>query len=498
MSAERHPQRWLIMGVLCLALLVVVLDNTVLNVAVPSLTSALGASTADIQWMINAYVLTLAGLLVAAGSLADRFGRKRAVLLGLTLFGVGSVVAAFSVSTTMLVAARAGMGVGAAFLMPGTLAVVIRVFDEEERPKAISIWTAALSVGIAIGPVIGGFLLQHFWWGSVFLINVPVAVIGIVAVILLVPESRDPSGGKVDVVGAVLSTVAVLSLVYAVISIPEHGWVSAGVLVPAAIGIGTLAVFGWWERRVAHPMLDIALFTNRQFSGAVSGMVLAQFGMAGSMFLLTMQLQFVLQYSPMEAGIRVAPVSIAMLVVSTWFNAPLLRRLGTPKALTLGMAVAAVGLVIIAVGAPSGYLALLAGVVLLGAGFGLAGPVAVNALMGAIPVERAGTASGVSGMLTQVGDGLGIAVLGAALAGWFTASLPSGLSRDAGRSLPNALAEAHGNPNVIEQVRQSFASSLTTSQLVGAVAVLCGGLLAGFLLWRAAKAKPEMSEPVAV
>ncbi|AHI01169.1 MFS transporter [Kutzneria viridogrisea] len=482
------------MGVLCLALLVVVIDNTVLNVAVPSLIAKLGAGTSDIQWMINAYVLTLAGLLVAAGSLADRFGRKRSVLFGLAVFGIGSLFAAFSVSTGMLIGARAFMGVGGAFLMPGTLAVVVRVFDDEERPRAISIWTAALSVGIAAGPVLGGLLLQHFWWGSVFLINLPVAVLAFVAVALLVPESRDPAGGRVDVLGAALSTVAVVSLVFAVISIPEHGWGSTVVLGSAALGLVVLGVFAWWERRAPNPMLDVRLFTNRRFTGAVSGMVLGQFGIAGSIFLLTMYLQFVLRYEPIEAGLRVAPTSVAMVVVSTWFNAPLLRRLGTPLALVAGMTVGAVGIAVIALTSGSGYAPVFVGVLLLGAGFGLAGPVAVNALMGAIPVERAGTVSGVSGMLGQIGDGLGVAVLGAALAGWFGAALPSGLSPDAARSLPTALSEVGGHPELVNQVRSGFAESLATAQLLGAGAVLAGGLVAGLLLWRAQRVR----EPVAV
>jgi EmrB/QacA subfamily drug resistance transporter len=484
------------MGVLCVALFVVVLDNTILNVAVPTLATKLGAGTADIQWMINAYVLTLAGLLITAGSMADRFGRKRSVLFGLTVFGLGSLVAAFSLSSGMLIGARAVMGLGAACLMPGTLAVVMQVFDEEERPKAISIWTAVLSVGVAIGPVIGGFLLQHFWWGSVFLVNVPVAAIGVVAVALLVPESKDPRGARVDLLGALLSTIGVVALVFAVISIPADGWGGTSVLGAAAVGVVALALFGWWESQVAAPMLDVSLFGNRQFSGAVAGMVLGQFGMAGSMFLLTQYLQFVLHYGPMEAGLRMAPLPAMMLVVSTWLNAPLLRRLGTPKALILGMTAAAVGLGVIALTSGQGYLPLLTGIVLLGAGFGLAGPAAANALLGSIPVERAGTASGVSGMLGELGDGLGVAILGSALVGWFTSGLPGGLGPDAGRSLPEALQQVGNRPDLVAGVNKAFADALSTAQVLGAIAVLAGGLLAGLLLWRAARSSVPVEEPV--
>jgi MFS family permease len=235
-----HPQRWAVLGVLCLSVMVVVLDNTVLNVAIPSISTGLGASTADIQWMINAYSLALAGLLLTTGSLSDRFGRKRALLAGLVLFGTGSAVAAYAGSSEALIAARGFMGIGAAVLMPGTLAVLMQLFDDRERPKAIGIWAAVTSLGFAAGPVIGGALIKHFWWGSVFLINVPVAILAIAAVATLVPESKDPTVRKPDVLGSILSIIGMVSIVYAVIEVPEHGFGSAEFGVPVAVGLVTM------------------------------------------------------------------------------------------------------------------------------------------------------------------------------------------------------------------------------------------------------------------
>ncbi|CAM5594197.1 Putative multidrug resistance protein MdtD [Streptomyces alboniger] len=253
-APPRHPQRWLILGVICLAQLTVLLDNTVLSVAIPSLTRELDASTSDIQWMINAYSLVQSGLLLTAGSSADRYGRKKMLMAGLALFGAGSLVAAFAQSSAQLIAARAGMGVGGALLMTTTLAVVVQIFDDSERVKAIGIWSTVSSLGFAAGPLLGGFMLNHFWWGSIFLINLPVALLGLAAVAKLVPESKNPRGDRPDLLGALLSTIGMTSVVYAIISGPEHGWTSAQVLVSAAVGVAgprRLRALG-----AAHPVPD--------------------------------------------------------------------------------------------------------------------------------------------------------------------------------------------------------------------------------------------------
>ncbi|WP_405585235.1 MFS transporter [Streptomyces sp. NBC_01092] len=478
-----HPQRWLILGVLCLAVLTVVLDNTVLNVAIPSLTRELGAATSDIQWMINAYSLVQSGLLLTAGSAADRYGRKKLLAVGLALFGAGSLVAGLADSTGQLIAARAGMGVGGALLMTTVLAVAIQIFTPEEQPKAIGIWAAVNSLGFAAGPLLGGFMLDHFWWGAIFLINIPVAVLALVAVVVLVPESKNPQGDRPDLLGAVLSTIGMASLVYAIISGPEHGWTSGRVLVTAAVAIVVLAAFAYWESRIPYPMIDMHFFRNRQFTGAVSGGVLITFGMGGSLFLLTQHMQFVLGYEPLEAGLRTAPLALMIVALNfTGVAAKWAARLGTPLAIGLGMAVMAAGLASIATMASGGYAGTLLGLVLIGAGAAVASPAMSHAIMSAIPPEKAGVGGGINGTVAEFGTGLGVAVLGALLNSRFAALIPV-----AATSLPGALAAA-GSDEEKAEITDAFSSGLESSLLVGALAVLLGGLVAGALLRRAERA----------
>ncbi|MEU1407563.1 MFS transporter [Streptomyces sp. NPDC005728] len=463
--SQGHPQRWLILGVICLAQLTVLLDNTVLNVAIPSLTRELHAATSDIQWMINAYSLVQSGLLLTAGSAADRYGRKKMLLAGLALFGIGSVAAGLAGSTGQLIAARAGMGIGGALLVTTTLAVAMQIFAPEEQPKAIGIWSAVNALGFATGPLIGGFLLNHFWWGAIFLINLPVVALGLVAVAALVPESkaapsrRTPSGppgrgDRPDLLGALLSTVGMAALVFAIISGPEHGWTSPRVLGTAAVAVGVLGLFAYWESRVEEPMLDLHFFRDRRFTGAVAGAVLITFGMGGALFLLTQHLQSVLGYGPLEAGLRTAPLALAVVVLNfSGLSAKWVQKLGTPVSIALGMVLMSSGLVSIAL-ASGGYAGALIGLLLIGVGCALANPAMAHAIMSAIPPERAGVGAGINGTLAEFGNGLGVAVLGAVL----SSSVASG---------------------------ESLSAGLGAGQLVGAVAVLVGGLVAAGLLRRA-------------
>ncbi|MBV1946985.1 MFS transporter [Streptomyces sp. BV129] len=461
-APQGHPRRWLILGVICLAQLTVLLDNTVLNVAIPSLTDRLHAATSDIQWMINAYSLVQSGLLLTAGSAADRYGRKKMLIAGLAVFGVGSLAAGLSTSTGQLIAARAGMGIGGALLLTTTLAVAMQIFAPEEQPKAIGIWAAVNSLGFAAGPLIGGFVLDHFWWGAIFLINLPVAALGLVAVVALVPESKatravGASGlpARPDLLGALLSTIGMTALVFAVISGPHHGWTSARVLGSAAVAAVVLAVFAYWESRTEEPMLDVQFFRDRRFTGAVAGAVLITFGMGGALFLLTQHLQLVLGYGPLEAGARTAPLALTVVLLNfSGVSAKWAARLGTPVAIALGMALMAGGLVSIAELASTAYAGTLLGLVLIGAGCALANPAMAHAIMSAIPPEKAGVGAGINGTLAEFGNGLGVAVLGAVLSSF----LASGRTLSAG---------------------------LSAGQLVGSVAVLAGGLVAAALLKRA-------------
>ncbi|KUN10245.1 MFS transporter [Streptomyces yokosukanensis] len=454
-TSQGHPQRWLILGVICLAQLTVLLDNTVLNVAIPSLTHELHAATSDIQWMINAYSLVQSGLLLTAGSAADRYGRKKMLVAGLALFGIGSLVAGLAGSTGQLIAARAGMGVGGALLLTTTLAVAMQIFTPEEQPKAIGIWSAVNALGFAGGPLIGGFVLNHFWWGAIFLINIPVAALGLIAVVALVPESKSPGGDRPDLLGAVLSTIGMASLVFAIISGPSHGWTSLRVLAMAAAAVLVLGAFAWWESRIAEPMLDLHFFRDRRFTGAVAGAVLLMFGMGGAMFLLTQHLQFVLGYGPLEAGLRTAPLALTVVLLNfTGLSAKWYARLGTPVSVALGMVLMAGGLVAIAEVDSGGYAGTLLGLVLIGAGAAVANPAMAHAIMSAIPAEKAGIGAGINGTLAEFGNGLGVAVLGAVL----SSSVASG---------------------------ESLSAGLGTGQLVGAVAVLAGAFVAAGLLRRA-------------
>ncbi|MFE6779874.1 MFS transporter [Streptomyces sp. NPDC057702] len=473
----------MILAVICLAQLTVLLDNTVLTVAVPSLTREMGASTADVQWMINAYALAQSGLLLTAGSAADRYGRKKMLVTGLVVFGIGSVAAAYAQSPGQLIAARAGMGVGGALLMTTTLAVVVQVFAEDERTKAIGLWGAVSSLGFAAGPLIGGSILDHFWWGAIFLINVPVALLGVVAVVRLVPESRSGGAERPDLLGALLSTIGMTGVVFAIISGPEHGWLSARVLVAAAVGLLALAAFAAWEWRVPYPMLDLSFFENRRFVGAVTGGILVAFGMGGSLFLLTQHLQLVLGYEPLAAGLRTAPLALMIVVLNLGgVGARLLTRLGTPVTILGGMGMIAGGLAVVGLVGRDGYGGVFAGLVLMGSGMAVSMPAMANAIMSAIPPAKAGVGAGVNGTLTEFGNGLGVAILGAVLGSRFAALVPA-VAAGAG-SLPTALERVRTESDRAA-VHDAFASGIEASELVGAGAVLLGGVLAALLLWRA-------------
>ncbi|PSM39227.1 MFS transporter [Streptomyces dioscori] len=499
---QGHPQRWLILGVICLAQLTVLLDNTVLNVAIPTLTEELGAGTSDIQWMINAYSLVQSGLLLSAGSAADGYGRKKMLVAGLVLFGIGSLVAGLADTTGQLIAARAGMGVGGALLLTTTLAVAMQIFAPDEQPKAIGIWSAVNALGFATGPLLGGFMLDHYWWGAIFLINLPVVALALTAVISLVPESKavffrgatpgpPERGDRPDLLGALLSTIGMTALVYAIISGPEHGWTSARVLGTAALALAVLAFFAYWESRIPYPMLDLHFFRDRRFTGAVAGAVLITFGMGGALFLLTQHLQFVLGYGPLEAGLRTAPLALTVVALNfTGLSAKFTAKLGTPVSIALGMVLMSGGLVSIATLASNGYAGTLLGLLLIGAGCAIANPAMAHAIMSAIPPEKAGVGAGINGTLAEFGNGLGVAVLGAVLNARFAALIPF-----AAASLPATLATADSTDERA-RITDGFASGLETSQLVGALAVLLGGLLAAALLRRAERADSAVAVPM--
>src|SRR4029453_1978118 len=396
--------RWQILAVLCVSLFVIVMDNTIVNVALPTLARELDAGTSSLQWIVDAYTLVFAGLLLAAGGLGDRFGRKGALLAGLALFGAFSAAGAFASSTGQLISARAVMGVGAALIFPTTLAIVVNVFTEpRERAAAIGIWTAIAGVGVALGPISGGWLLEHFSWGSVFLVNVPVTVAGIVGTLLLVPRSREPRAPRLAPPGLALSIAGVTLLVWSLIEAPSHGWISAttiGGITGAAV---LLAVFSWWERRVPAPLLDVNLFRNMRFTAASLAITLGFFALFGFIFLVTQYLQLVKGYSALQAGVRTLPFAIAMVVAAV-SSGKVVQRIGTKVVVAAGLALMAGGFAIASTNdASTSYSVIASARFLMGFGPGSAAAPATESILASLPREKAGVGSAVNDTTREVG-----------------------------------------------------------------------------------------------
>jgi EmrB/QacA subfamily drug resistance transporter len=414
-----YERRWWTLGVLCLSLMVISVDNTILNVALPSIVQDLGAKGSQLQWIIDAYTIVFAGLLLTAGSLGDRLGRKKALTAGLMLFATFSAFASFASSPAMLITARGLMGIGGALIFPTTLSILTNTFVGRERAKAIGIWAGVSGLGIVIGPLGGGLLLEHFSWGSVFLVNVPICVTAIILGIFFVPDSRDPEEGQLDPLGAMLSIVGLTGLLYGIIEAPDKGWGSSTVLTAFAIGVIVLAAFFAWELHTSHPMLDIRFFKNPRFSAASATITLTYFALFGSTFLLTQYFQFVLGYSPLKAGMMTAPVAVGIMVCAP--QAPkFVDRFGTKKVVAGGLLVVAFALCLytsdtIMSSVVFGAIAR----ILFGAGMGFTIAPATESIMGSLPPAKAGVGSAVNDTTRQTGGALGVAVIGSVFAARF-------------------------------------------------------------------------------
>jgi EmrB/QacA subfamily drug resistance transporter len=425
--ASGHPRRWLILGVLVISLLVVVLDNTVLNVAMKTIAdpdAGLGASQSQLEWAINAYTLVFAGLLFTFGVMGDRLGRRRALFAGLLLFGLASLASAYAQTPTQLIGARALMGIGGAAVMPATLSIISNVFHPTERARAIGIWSGAVGLAIAIGPVLAGFLLEHFWWGSVFLINVPIVAIGLIAIVALVPESRDPSPGRIDVVGVLLSIAGLVSLVYGIVSGGDDGdWGQLKVWGPIALGAAILAAFVLYERHIDHPSLDVRLFRDARFSAATAATGLMFFAAMGTFFFSVFYIQNVRGFSPLESGLLMLPFAAAQVVFAPR-SAALVARFGAKLVCAVGLALTALslaGFMLLDADRPIWVLEVLFFV----QGLGMANVVAptTNAIMSVLPREKAGVGSAIGNTIRQVGGALGVAVLGSVLSSAYRGSI---------------------------------------------------------------------------
>jgi len=414
-----YHRRWAILAVLCTSLMIVIIGNTSLNVAIPTLGQELGASTSALQWMVDAYSLIFAGLLFTAGTLGDRFGRKGALQGGLLLFLVGAIVASVAESAGTVIVGRAVMGVAAAFVMPSTLSILTNVFPAHERPKAIATWAGISGGGAALGPIASGFILEHFHWGWVFRVNIPIILVALVAGAIIVPRSKDPEEQPLDLPGAFLSMVGLSALVYAIIEGPHRGWTGGVTLLMFAIAAAAMALFIVRELHTDHPMLDLRLFQDRRFSVASGGMTLTFFAMFGTFFLVSLYFQLVLGYTPLESGLLQLPMAFIMM-----FTAPqapkLVARFGPNRVVPVGLIATAVGLGVfsqMAVDSPLAFIYL--SIIPLAFGMALTMTPLTTMIMASVPLNRAGVGSAMNDTTRELGGALGVAILGSAVASVF-------------------------------------------------------------------------------
>ncbi len=510
-----HARRWFTLLVLCVSLVVIVLDNTILNVALPTMAKpaangCLGASGSQLQWIVDAYTIVFAGLLLTAGSLGDRFGRYRFLAVGLSVFGAGSLLSAFATDANVLILTRCLMGVGGAFIMPSTLSILTNVFtDPRERGRAIGVWAGVSALGLGIGPISGGVLLSHFWWGSIFLVNVPIVVLGLVFGYFLVPESRDPAAPKLDPLGAVLSITGLTSVLWAVIEAPSHGWTAPDVTAGFVVGFVLVAVFLWWERRTESPMLNIDFFRNPRFSAASGAITVTFFALFGTLFLMTQYLQSVLGYSTVKAGAVLLPQA-AVIMVAAPLSSVWVQRFGNKVVVATGMTLVGITFASFLTLQPNtSTLHVILVTVLLGLGMGNVMAPATDSIMGSLPRAKAGVGSAVNDTTRQVGGAFGVAVLGSILSSRFTShftgavagQVPGDVVAHAKDSVGSALGIARDlppgaqrfAPQIVNAAKDGFINGFHAASVVAAVVVFAAAL--GVLRWLPARATDEEPQP---
>jgi EmrB/QacA subfamily drug resistance transporter len=513
MAVDRktHERRWWILGVLCFSLLVIVVDNSILNVALPTLAKpvsqgGLNATNSQLQWMVDAYTLVFAGLLLTAGSLGDRFGRRAGLQLGLVVFGLGSLLSAMAASPAQLITTRALMGVGGAFIMPATLSLITSVFEGPERGRAIAIWAGVAGLAVAIGPLTGGFLLEHFYWGSVFLVNLPIVAFALGAGLLIMPTSKDPTAPRLDLVGASLSIAGLVSLVYGVIEAPSKGWTDSTILGALGVAAVLLVAFMLWERHSSHPMLDLNFFKSPRFTTASASISVLFFTLFGVIFLFTQYLQFVLGYTPLQAGARLLPMALTMMVVAP-LSARVVERVGTKAVVATGLFLVAVSVLSLTqLEVTTGYENIFWRLMLMAVGMGLTMAPATESIMGSLPLAKAGVGSAVNDTTRQVGGALGVAIIGSVLSSSYGAKvgnavagqpLPRGVASEVKNSLGFALETANrlGGPAgqaLAGTARSAFVDGMHRGFLVAAGVALVGAIVA--LVWLPARAPRAVEE----
>jgi DHA2 family multidrug resistance protein-like MFS transporter len=510
--ATTHDRRWWILGVLCLSVLLVSIDNTIVNVALPTISRDLSATTSQLQWVVDAYTLVFAGLLLLGGHLGDRFGRRRMLQLGIASFAVISLATSFATTAGQLITGRALMGVSAALIYPATLALLTSVFTErKERAAAIGIWSGVTGLAVALGPVSGGVLLEHFSWGSVLWVNVPVGAIALLAGLRLLPETRDEAPGRFDAVGGFGSIVGIGLLVWTTIEAPAHGWLSLTTFAGYAGSALALAVFVLWELRRRDPMLDVRLFRNPRFSAASGAIALAFFGLFGFIFLITQYFQVVRGYSTLRAGVATLPFALVTGAISP-LAIVAMHKLGTKLVVTIGLLTMSSGFVVAATtGLDTAYWGrIVISMVLMAAGLALSVSPATEAIMGSLPVSQAGAGSAVNDTVREVGGTLGVAVVGSTLStvygprvidGLAPLHLRSGAVAQATDSVVGGIHVALSLPGsaaaqAAQVVRQSFMDGLVAGSLVSAGACFVGALAALLFLPARHAAPVEPVEPV--
>ena len=444
-----HPRRNAILAIMCLCLVLIVAAVSSLNVAIPTIVRELDPSSTEQLWILDAYALVFAGLLLLGGALGDRYGRRHALIIGLVIFAGASTLAAYADDPTQLIAYRAIMGIGAALIMPATLSTLTVVFAPQDRAKAIATWAGFAGAGGAIGPVASGLLLERYWWGSVFFIATPIAAVALVAILAIVPNSADAQRHKLDFVGAVLSIVALVGLVFAIIEGPEIGWLDPVTVISFVVAIAAFALYVRWERSVEHPLLDPDYFRIPRFGLGSLTITLAFLTMFGMFFLITLYLQFVLGYSALGSAVRLLPFSVVMIILAPR-NPQLVERFGARRVITAGFLIQTIGFAVAALlQTDSSYWMLLAAVGPMAAGMALLMPPTTNAIVTSLPQDKAGVASAVNDTTREVGGAVGIALLGTLVTvtyqntmGDVAADLPEPLAELAGDSVGGAMLAA--------------------------------------------------------
>jgi EmrB/QacA subfamily drug resistance transporter len=490
--ADVYARRWAILAVLCTSLLIVSIANTSLNVSLPTMSEELGLSTSAQQWVIDAYSLVFAGLLFTAGSLGDRWGRKRFLQAGIIVFGLASAYATFFVdSSGGVILTRALMGIGGALVMPATLSILVNSFPAGERARAIAIWSGIAAGGGALGLVLGGWLIEHFWWGSAFAINIPVAIIALVVGLRVLPESRDPHPGALDPLGALLSAGGLVVLVYGLIEGPHWGWADPQTLLFIAAGIAILGLFGLWELHTPSPMLDVRLFKNPAFSVSSIGIMLVFLTMFGFFFVVSQLFQLVLGYGAFESGLRMLPI-MPFMMIFTPMSATAVRRFGVRQVVVSGMLVTATGIFILSMlHADSGYTHVLIGMAVMSMGMAFTMTPMTTLIMSSVPPERAGMGSAMNDTTRELGTTLGVAILGSILSSGYTSQFSSTAatlppeSRDlANSSLAGARVVADqagaGGAAIFDAAKDAWVHGLQLSLSVGAAIIL----VAAIFTWR--------------